>query len=246
MVGIGNRDLAACTRAGSPSCHAAADAGGCSRHDRASARRCRGHQRQAPAAAPEPPAGGRLAPAAAAGPCRPATSPVRPDTVRAVSRTCRPGGFTPAIHWPETCGYSYTGGDTRRHGEHLQPAERQRSPQSRTATSGILQLARTITDRRLFALVLCPPLESRRAQIGQLWQLRVPERSQLNPPSARLKGRGPRRVAPRGAGGRRSRPGCGRRGRAWPGCWTRGSSPSPLTATAFLRFPGSHGRGLPP
>ena len=101
MVGIGNRDLVACTRAGSPSCHAAADAGGCSRHDRASARRCRGHQRQAPAAAPEPPAAGRLAPAAAAGPCRPGTSPVRPDTVRAVSRTCRPGGFTLAIHWPE-------------------------------------------------------------------------------------------------------------------------------------------------
>jgi hypothetical protein len=146
MVGIGHRDLAACTRAGSPSCHAAADAGGCSRHNRASARRCRGHQRQAPAAAPEPPAAGRLAAAAAAGPCRPGTSPVRPDTVRAVSRTCRPGGFTPAIHWPETCGYSYTG-DTRGHGEHLRPGERRRSPQSRTATRGILQLARTITDR---------------------------------------------------------------------------------------------------
>jgi len=89
MVGIGNRDLVACTRVGSPSCHAAADAGGCSRHNRASARRCRGHQRQAPAAAPEPPAAGRLAAAAAAGPCRPGTSAVRPDTVTAVSRTCR-------------------------------------------------------------------------------------------------------------------------------------------------------------
>jgi hypothetical protein len=173
MVGIGNRDLAACTRAGSPSCHAAADAGGCSRHDRASARRCRGHQRQAPAAAPEPPAGGRLAPAAAAGPCRPATSPVRPDTVRAVSRTCRPGGFTPAIHWPETCGYSYTGGDTRRHGEHLQPAERQRSPQSRTATSGILQLARTITDRRLSAFFRAQALASCRAHISQICRVRA-------------------------------------------------------------------------
>ncbi len=89
MVGIGDRNLVACTRAGSPSCRAAADAGGCSRHDCASGCRCRGHQRQAPAAAPEPPAAGRLAPAAAARLCRPETSPVRPATVRAGSRTCR-------------------------------------------------------------------------------------------------------------------------------------------------------------
>ena len=46
------------------------------------ARRCCGHQHQAPAAAPAPPASGRVAPAAAAGLCRSGTPPLRPDTVR--------------------------------------------------------------------------------------------------------------------------------------------------------------------
>jgi hypothetical protein len=86
MVGIGNCYLVACTHAGSPSCSAAAHAGDCSGHDCARDCRCRGHQRQAPAAAPEPPAAGRLAHATAAGICLPATSPVRPDIVRAGPR----------------------------------------------------------------------------------------------------------------------------------------------------------------
>jgi hypothetical protein len=89
MVGIGHRDLVAPACAGSPPCRAATHAGGCSRHDRARACRCRGHRRQAPAAAPESPAADRLAPAAAAGLSRPGTSPARPHTVTAGSRTCQ-------------------------------------------------------------------------------------------------------------------------------------------------------------
>jgi hypothetical protein len=104
MVGIGHRDLVACTRAGSPSSHA----GGSSRHDRASTRRCRRHQCQAPAAAPEPPAAYRLTPAAAAGLSRPRTSPARPDTLRGGSRTCQMRRPAPGIHRPETSGCSYT------------------------------------------------------------------------------------------------------------------------------------------
>lgn len=151
MAGIGDRDLVAGTRAGSPSGRAAAGAGGCSRHDCAGACRCRGHQRQAPAAAPAPPAAGRVAPAAAADLCRSGTSPVRPDTVRAGPGHAGSGGLCWRFTGLRPADTAIPGGDASGHDELLRFENRQRSPRSRTVTSGILQLARTITGRRIFA-----------------------------------------------------------------------------------------------
>jgi hypothetical protein len=105
------------------------------------------HPRQTPAAAPEPPAAGRLAPAAAAGLCRPGTSPVRPGTVRAGPGHARPGGLCWRSTGPRPADTAIPGGDASGHGELLRFGEQQRPSRSRTVTSGILQLARTITDR---------------------------------------------------------------------------------------------------
>jgi hypothetical protein len=89
MVGIGDRDLVACTRTRSPSGHPAAGRVSRGRHDCPGACRNRGHQHQAAAATPGPPASGRDPPVTAAGACRPGTPPLRPDTVTAEPRTCR-------------------------------------------------------------------------------------------------------------------------------------------------------------
>jgi N-acetyltransferase len=73
---------------GSPSGHRAAGTGGRGRHDGPGACRSRDREHQAAAATPGPPASGRVPAATAAGLCRPGTPPLRPDTVRAGSRTC--------------------------------------------------------------------------------------------------------------------------------------------------------------
>jgi len=89
MVGIGDRDLVGCTRTGSPSGHPAAGTGAAADMiapvlaEVAVTSTRRLLQRR------DHPASGRVPPATAAGVCRPGTPPVRPDTVRAGSRTCR-------------------------------------------------------------------------------------------------------------------------------------------------------------
>ncbi len=88
MVGIGHHHLVAGTRARAPPRRAAARTCGRSRHDRSGARRCRGREYQAPARPPAPRAHGRVLSPAAAGLRRQGTPPVRPDPVRAWSRSC--------------------------------------------------------------------------------------------------------------------------------------------------------------
>jgi hypothetical protein len=102
MVGIGNRDLAASSPAGTPSPAPAPRVGNRSRHDRSPDRQSPGRGRPALARTPAPRTHGNLRiPPSAAAHCRPGTPPVRPHSITWCLATLRDRGrFRENAHRP--------------------------------------------------------------------------------------------------------------------------------------------------